>query len=73
MDNIVLIAYYRVGHGLTQFQQLVSERLTRNLQEDQNTLRVGMKPIELGLGGMWQRSSQKILKVSCRTRDEYGL
>ena len=59
VDNIVLIGQYKVGHGLTQFQQLVSERLTRNLQEDQNTLRVGTGPIELGLGGVCGREQVK--------------
>ena len=30
----------------------IRARLTRNLQEDQNTLRVGTGPIELGLEGV---------------------
>ena len=59
MDNIVLIREYRVGHGISQSQQLVSERLTRNLQEDQNTLRVGTRPIELGMGGVCGRDQVK--------------
>ena len=40
-------------------QQLVSERLTRNLQEDQNTFRVEMGSIELGLGGVCGRDQVK--------------
>ncbi|KAF2593398.1 hypothetical protein F2Q70_00044507 [Brassica cretica] len=41
--------------------------LTRNLQEDQSTLRVGTGPIELGLGGEWQRSSQEDPEIMGRT------
>ena len=55
--------------NLTKSQQLVSERLTKNLQEDRNTIRE-INGIELGMRGVWQRSSQKILEVNCVTRDK---
>ena len=47
VDNIVLIGQYRVGHEISQSQQLVSERFDEDLQEDQNTFQVGMRPFKV--------------------------
>ncbi|KAF3519425.1 hypothetical protein DY000_02061512 [Brassica cretica] len=57
---------------ISQFQQLVSERLTRNLQEDQNTLRIGMGPFKVErevqqrlVRRSWNCGKTKIWKFSC--------
>ena len=50
---------------------VVSERLTRNLQEDQKYPSSRNETHRVRIGRcVWQISSQKILEVSCGTRDE---
>ena len=64
VDNIVLIKQYRNGHRFNKSQELVSERLTKNLQEYQNTLRDMNGTLRIMNGrNVWQRLSQKILEV----------